>query len=55
MRDVEGVGSEGVVALEMGRRFVGAELKSSYYAQAIANLKIAERVKQQDLFAPGAA
>jgi len=50
-----GIGSEGVVALEMGRRFVGAELKSSYYAQAIANLKIAERVKQQDLFAPGAA
>jgi hypothetical protein len=29
-----GIGSEGYVALEMGRRFVGVELKASYYAQA---------------------
>ncbi|MFD1330722.1 DNA-methyltransferase [Methylopila musalis] len=29
-----GVGSEGVVALKCGRRFVGTELKPSYYAQA---------------------
>lgn len=36
-----GIGSEGVVALEMGRRFIGAELKSSYYRQAVANLKAA--------------
>jgi DNA modification methylase len=33
-----GIGSEGHVALEMGRRFVGAELKASYYKQAVANL-----------------
>jgi len=34
-----GIGSEGFVALEMGRRFVGAELKASYYKQAVANLE----------------
>jgi DNA modification methylase len=45
-----GIGSEGVVALEMGRRFVGAELKASYYGQAVRNLRHAERVKQHDLF-----
>lgn len=33
-----GIGSEGVVSLEMGRRFVGVELKASYYRQALANL-----------------
>jgi hypothetical protein len=33
-----GIGSEGHVALEMGRRFVGAELKRSYYEQACRNL-----------------
>lgn len=45
-----GIGSEGVVALEMGRRFVGAELKESYFKQATANLREAENVKQQTLF-----
>lgn len=33
-----GIGSEGVVSLDMGRRFVGVELKPSYYRQAVANL-----------------
>ncbi len=33
-----GIGSEGVVSVEMGRRFVGAELKKSYYEQACRNL-----------------
>jgi len=33
-----GIGSEGVVAVDMGRKFVGAELKPSYYRQAVANL-----------------
>jgi hypothetical protein len=37
-----GIGSEGVVALEMGRRFIGAELKESYFKQAVANLRTAE-------------
>ncbi len=44
-----GIGSEGHVALEMGRRFVGAELKKSYYEQACRNLESA--TKQQELFA----
>jgi len=34
-----GIGSEGFVALEMGRRFIGSELKESYYRQACKNLK----------------
>lgn len=37
-----GIGTAGYVALEMGRRFVGAELKASYYQQALANLRTAE-------------
>jgi hypothetical protein len=34
-----GIGSEGYVAREEGRRFIGAELKPSYYRQAVANLR----------------
>lgn len=37
-----GIGSEGYEALKMGRRFVGVELKESYWRQAAANLEIAE-------------
>jgi DNA modification methylase len=37
-----GIGSEGYVALQEGRRFVGAELKRSYYEQAARNLREAE-------------
>lgn len=33
-----GIGSEGYEALRMGRRFIGAELKRSYYDQAVKNL-----------------
>ena len=33
-----GIGSEGVVSLQMGRRFVGVELKESYFRQATQNL-----------------
>lgn len=40
-----GIGSAGHVALQMGRRFVGAELKPSYFRQAVANLQEAERSK----------
>jgi len=36
-----GIGSTGHVALEEGRRFVGAELKKSYYEQAVRNLMAA--------------
>jgi DNA modification methylase len=44
-----GIGSEGYVARELGRRFIGVELKESYYRQAVANLTNAGR--QGDLFA----
>lgn len=33
-----GVGSEGYTAVKMGRRFIGSELKPSYYEQSIKNL-----------------
>lgn len=46
-----GIGSEGYVALQEGRRFVGAELKKSYYEQACRNLREAQTTKQHDLFA----
>jgi DNA modification methylase len=34
-----GIGSEGFVAIEMGRKFIGSELKPSYYRQACKNLE----------------
>lgn len=37
-----GIGSEGYAAIQTGRRFVGVELKQSYFKQALANLKAAE-------------
>ena len=37
-----GIGSEGYVSLTLGRRFVGIELKASYWRQAVANLRRAE-------------
>lgn len=40
-----GIGSEGYVAIEMGRRFLGIELKRSYYEQAAANLAAADRAR----------
>lgn len=50
-----GIGSEGYVALEEGRRFIGAELKDTYYAQAVKNLRVAAAPKAQaSLFAEGA-
>ena len=50
-----GIGSEGVVSLEEGRRFVGAELKGSYYQQAARNLANAHEQSSTDLFTVGAA
>lgn len=38
-----GIGSEGYCALQMGRRFIGAELKESYWRQACANLPTAKQ------------
>lgn len=43
-----GIGSEGFVAREMQRRFVGVELKRSYFEQATKNLATA--CQQNDLF-----
>lgn len=37
-----GIGSEGYVATQRCRKFIGIELKESYYKQAYANLKRAE-------------
>jgi hypothetical protein len=45
-----GIGSEGYVSLQEQRRFVGAELKRSYYDQAAKNLHEAQTVRQQGLF-----
>lgn len=45
-----GIGSELYVALELGRKALGAELKKSYYDQAIANIGTLKRA-QQSLFA----
>jgi len=39
-----GIGSEGFVSIQEGRRFIGIELKESYFAQAVSNLRIAHRV-----------
>ncbi len=45
-----GIGSEGYVALEMGRRFLGVELKASYFDQAVLNLRAASTAKAASLF-----
>lgn len=37
-----GIGSEGVVAMQSRRRFLGVELKESYWRQAAANINAAE-------------
>jgi DNA modification methylase len=48
-----GIGSEGVTALKLGRRFVGTELKESYWRQAVRYLEAQDR--QDDLFGREAA
>ncbi len=42
-----GIGSEAYVAVKMGRRAIGAELKPSYWNQAVGNLRRAELEKDQ--------
>ncbi len=44
-----GIGSTGYQALKQGRKFIGCELKESYFKQSVGNLKAAE-VQQEDLF-----
>ena len=51
-----GIGSEGYVSIEHGRRFVGVELKPSYYRIAVGNLRKAEAIaKGGNLFTWGEA
>jgi hypothetical protein len=45
-----GIGSEGYVAVQRLRKFIGIELKESYFKQACANLRAAEKT-QEGLFA----
>ena len=48
-----GIGSEGYVSLQRGRRFYGCELKDEYHAQALKNLAAAKRkhdVESKTLF-----
>ena len=44
-----GIGSETYVAVEMGRKGLGVELKDTYYEQAVANMRAVKRV-QADMF-----
>lgn len=46
-----GIGSEGYVAIQMGRKFIGTELKASYFQLAVKNLQQAESAPaQEELF-----
>ena len=48
-----GIGSEGYVSLQEGRRFIGVELKGSYFRTAAKNLDSIENVRQTSLFGGG--
>jgi hypothetical protein len=45
-----GIGSEGYCAVRSGRRFVGIELKQSYFDCALSNLAAAAREAKEDRF-----
>lgn len=42
-----GIGSEGYESIKMGRRFVGVELKESYYNTAVKNLNMAVAEREE--------
>jgi DNA modification methylase len=42
-----GIGSEGYEAIRLNRRYVGVELKASYYDVAVRNLRAAEQLRTQ--------
>lgn len=44
-----GIGSEGYVAVKMGRKFIGAELKASYFNLSVRNMEQATK-GQYDMF-----
>jgi DNA modification methylase len=43
-----GIGSEGYVSVQNGRRFYGCEIKDEYHQQALRNIAKAESVRQQN-------
>jgi DNA modification methylase len=45
-----GIGSEGYEAIRAERKFIGIELKGSYYIQAVENLRAAEQLRTGTLF-----
>lgn len=47
-----GIGSEGYKSIEMGRKFIGIELKESYFNESVKNLRNVQELKagQQKLF-----
>ena len=45
-----GIGSEGYVSVEMNRKFIGAELKQSYYDLSCKNLELISGVEIQEEF-----
>ena len=46
-----GIGSEGYIAVKSNRKFIGIELKTSYYKQAVINItNAANEMKSGDLF-----
>jgi hypothetical protein len=45
-----GIGSEGYVSLQEGRKFIGCELKESYFAVALENLSSVAGGNELDLF-----
>lgn len=47
-----GIGSEGVSSLKLGRKFIGVELKESYWRQACRYMEV--QAAQSDLFATAA-
>jgi len=55
MTPFAGIGSELFIAVEMGRKAIGVELKPSYFRQAVKNLESAETAKANDLFVEAVA
>ncbi|CAK0759721.1 Methyltransferase [Gammaproteobacteria bacterium] len=45
-----GIGSEGYISLKMGRKFIGVELKKSYYDQSVKNIRSVFNEIQMDMF-----
>lgn len=43
-----GIGSTGYCALEMGRKYIGIELKKSYFDAALKNLRVAEELSNRE-------